>query len=556
MLDQKMTEREPPKEEQLHLFCCERPAQVQWIENLLRKEAADNDIGIMVHETKISTHDPRARLRMNAILNAHILQTLAKCFQLKSSVPTLRYVVVGTRPQTEIFPTPIPMMQVQTAKYGWKFCYLDANQATETIRTRISQIFKSKYERITSTMKETKSIITALNQAEDKSLSLKENMVRYCVQVEHYTEEEAVRVVDAIIKGTSEFTTSFDNIKGRTKADVAATLKDRLDARLKGLPQEDVDKILENLYIELMAFCSEQLAEIASEIGEEKMQEAIKSIRKNCSATLAGKSYDEKLDLIVAAVENCGSLTALTALAADEHSFSSARSLDDTIATATLNSSENLHVMDEYALIRTKNYTALAEYISAQHGNHRKYTAQTTPYEIGVASAANVESRKIRMAALAGMITFDNAMKLLASIAMIGLSLMLAYIAVYAAVGLCIGTLLAGYPFLAAALATGGVVLTYEGVRLVIRNKEKVGAVVAAPVIWIKNLAVRLFRGFCRIFHINLPENDFATNDVNDDADTQETEEAERNEASGVQTATNVTSTPHVNMNTTDPLTT
>jgi len=216
--------------------------------------------------------------------------------------------------------------------------------------------------------------------------------------------------------------------------------------------------------------------------------------------------------------------------------------------------------MDEYALIRVKNYTALAEYISAQNGKNRRHTAQTTPYEIGVASAANVESRRIRAAAVAGMITFDNAVKLLAAIAMIGLSLMLAYVAVYFSVGLCIGALITGHPFLAAALVTGGILLTYEGVQLVIRNRDKVGAVVGAPVIWIKNIALRLLRGFCRIFHIKLPGNNNGANEEireemeAEEAETPETPETAERAETEQRLATDTPEVSDLNRNTANRL--
>ena len=49
-------------------------------------------------------------------------------------------------------------------------------------------------------------------------------------------------------------------------------------------------------------------------------------------------------------------------------------------------------------------------------------------------------------------------------------------------------------------MLVAGTVLTYNGVKIVIRNREKIGGAIAMPFVWIKNLLVKLIKAFARIF--------------------------------------------------------
>ncbi len=357
------------------------------------------------------------------------------------------------------------------------------------------------------TNKNTSEIMEKILQNEDITKSLKDNMVQYCISAEGMSEEEAEQVVSEIIRGTADFTNSLKEINGKTKAQIANSLIWRLDEKLKGLPEEKADQILHNLFIELSALSIDQMQQIASGMGDDELEDMVTQIRENASATLNGKTYSEKLGLIADAVQNCGSLNALLTLAEDQKSFDSATSLDDAIATASVNNAEDEYVMDEISSLRIKNYTALAEYISARHGTNPRYDSNTPAYNIGVSVAADVEKKKIRSAALAGMITFDNAARLIGTIVGVALSLLLILYVTCFLAGLWAG--ITGITLSTGLMAAGAVLLLegtggWDGLK---ERGKKIGNVLATPIIWLKNLFVKLLREFCRIFNIPFLQN-------------------------------------------------
>ncbi len=357
------------------------------------------------------------------------------------------------------------------------------------------------------TRKEIREIFEAIDKTEDKSKSVRENMLRYCMDVEKMTEEEAAQVVNELIKGTSDFTESFKDINGKKKDEISNSLIIRLDEKLNGQPPEKVDIILQNLFLEVSALSIQQMNEVASNVGDGELDDMVAHIRSECQASLEGKTYEEKLDLIAEAVQNCGSLNALLALASDDRSFATAADLDDAISTAAENDSETAYVLDELESLRSRNYYALAEYISARHGTNPRYDSNVPAYNIGVSTAADMERRKIRAAARAGMITFENAAHLIGTVIGVALSLFLimyvtCFIAGIFAIITGATTISTGLLTLGAyslMTATGG----WDGVE---ERGKKIGNVLAMPIIGIKNLAVRLIRGFCSIFNISLPK--------------------------------------------------
>ncbi len=465
-----------------------------------------------------------------------ILDKVVGCIVAKKPIPTVDYILVGSRNLCDGLKMGKQLFAHQSQKHGWVLYEIHSDQNAHHLWKRTADVLSdiannqnNKRSNGMKTRKEINEILEAIHQSEESCRSIKENMVQYCISVEKMTEEEAGRVVDEIIRGTSDFTNSLDSIHGKTKEDISHGLIARLDEKLKDLTPEDVDKILQNIFLELSALSIDQMQAIASNVGDNELKETVLHIRSECNAALEGKTYEEKLALIAQAVQNCGSLSALLTLAEDKKSFTSATSLDDAISVATLNGAENTYVMDEIGTLRIKNYTALAEYLSARHGTHPRYDSNTPAYNIGVSAAADVEKKKIRVAALAGMITFDNAVKLLGTIAVVAFSLMLAAWGVAFTIGMILGSLAIEAPIMAGILGAVGFIVVYEGTGLIFDNRKKIGNVLAAPVIGIKNLAVRLIRGFCNIFNIPWP-NTVREEVFDEDTESVRAEEEEETE--------------------------
>ncbi len=472
----------------------------------------------------------------NDLFAKSVIGKVVSCAAAKEPIPSLDYILIGTRSVCQGLKMGKRLFEGQAKKHGWALyeIYTDENEhqikkRTANVLSEIQNKNNNKGRKTMKTRKEIKAIIEAINQSEDKSRSVRENMIQYCISAESMTEEDAAKIVDDIIKGTSDFTESLKDIHGKTKDEISSGLSERLNEKLKDLPSEDIDKILQNLFTELSALSIDRMNELASSVGDDDLKDMVMQIRRDCKASLEGKTYEEKLALISEAVQNCGSLSALLTLSVDNESFASATDIDDAISTATLNGAETAYIVDELGSLRNNNYTALAEYISAQHGTNPKYDGNASAYEIGVTTAADSERKKIKSAALSGMITFDNAVKLLGTIVGVALSLLLIWFATCFIIGLVAGltgaTTISTYLFTIGAIslmtATGG----WDGVK---ERGKKIGNVLAKPIIWIKNLAIKLFHGFCRIFNIPLPrKKDGTTYEAEEDISFEDEEVVE-----------------------------
>ncbi len=516
-------------------------AVTEYVESEMLKNGIAHEACIPSEQTEhIGIAKADGRFRDN------IFDNVLGCAVAKKAVPSIDYILVGSRTLCQGLKMSKKLFYYQVKKHSWSLYEIHTDQSEHQIHKRTSSVLleiqNNERKLIMKTRKEIKEIFEAINQNEDKSKSLKENMIRYCVDVEQMTEEEAEQAVTELIKGTSDFTESLDNIHGKSKEEISAGLVERLDAKLKDLPSEDIDKILQNLFLELSALSIEQMNVIASELSDDELKEAVKNIRRECNATLDGKTYEEKLNLVADAVQNCGSLSVLLTFAEDDKGLATATALDDAISTATLNGSETAHIIDELENLRTKNYSALAEYISARHGTHPRFDSNTPAYNIGVSAAADAERKKIKADAIAGVITFDNAIRLLGTIAVVALTLTVAWLLTCFTTGFVVGTFIFGSPIAAILAAAIGIVVIYEGVKLSIKNRRKIGNALAVPVIGIKNLVIRLVRGFCRIFNISLPNNKDGMNvdeeeDIAaEDEDEFETETANENKCSASDT--------------------
>lgn len=394
-------------------------------------------------------------------------------------------------------------------------------------------------------MTQKKKIFEALKAGEQNDLSIKDNMIRYCIEIEKMNEEEAKKTVDEIVKGVSEFTKSFDNIKGKSRDEISASFKGRLNEKLKDLPEEDVNKIIRNLLVQLSTLSIESMEKIAEDVKDEELKARINEIRRQCKIDLSGKTYDEKLAILHDAIDNCGSLRALVTLSTDEKSFSSATTLDDAVSTAALNGTEDSYIIDEIELLRIKNYQALAAYISARHGENRDFNSETSAYEVGVATAASVEGGRIRAAAIKGMITFDNAVALLGKIAIAALACFILYKAITYLPFLVIRSLFVAHPVLDLFGTAAFIYFVFNGSKFLFENSNKLGTAVSKPVIGIKNLAVRLIKKFCQIFKIGKAKNEAGA--VYDEEEEEE-EETVVSEETAVDSGEKTHSNPNVTL--------
>ncbi|MBQ8388218.1 MAG: sulfite exporter TauE/SafE family protein [Clostridia bacterium] len=473
--------------------------------------------------------------RLTSTFTADALRTVTESLRREIPIPKVRYVLINAaESQKKIF-CRSAIFQIQERKHGWSVKHVDGNCSNEILERRIDELFeiKTSTERINVMKKnEAKEIYTTLKNTESKELSLRENMINYCVNVEHYSAEDAAKTVDGIIKGTSEFMNAFEGIKNLPKDEAILSIKDRLADRIKDLSEEDANKILENIFVELKALSCDRLEMIASVANDENLKAEIKRIREECKVTLQDKSMDEKLTLIVEAAANCGSMSALIALMQDKKSFSGAETMDDAVSNATLDSTENEYVSEEYESFHNRSYAALGEYISAQHGNNRKFTAEASPYDVGVYTAMTVEQTRIRNAAAHGMITLDNALKLLGAVAVVGIAIGFSMI-VMGSAAITVPALMAmgATPLVFAVNALQIALFGYLVIQMFKHNK-KLGEYLAAPAIWVKNLLVTLFRKFCHLFGIKTKAEETTVGVEDDAVEVEEATEEEVNTSS------------------------
>lgn len=442
--------------------------------------------------------------RPESALNEDALRTVVESFLKKAPIPKVRYVLINADDRQKRAVQASKILQIQCTKHGWDVRHVNDTGDTESLKRQIAEVFENttqtKGEPIMK-KNETKEIFNTLNTTADKELSLRENMINYCVNAEHYSREDAALIVDDLIKGTSEFMNTFEQIKGRSKEEAIAGIKTRLSEKLKDLSPEDVKKILENIYMELRALGCDRLKALAAEVADDNLKAEIEHIREECKGTLADKTVDEQLELILEAAENCGSMSALLALSEDKRSFSNGETLDDAVVVATLNSTEEAYVEEEYDSFRNRSYAALAEYISAQHGNNRRFEATTPAYEVGVATAATVEQRRIRLAAIRGVISRENALKLLAGIAMVGTALALGYCASCLSMGGGLPLLFFHTPVWTAILSVLGILMFGYLVVIILKQRKKIKNALADTE-GMKNRFIELYKKFCKLFGI------------------------------------------------------
>ena len=193
-------------------------------------------------------------------------------------------------------------------------------------------------------------IYTDIKKHEDRLLSGRENMIRYCVDVEKMSLEEATEAVTDIIKAVTKFKATYDRISEIPEKDRAEELKKLLYESVGGS-----EEALEQIYESIVLLGCDCLDQISDKLEEETVEKVAK-LRVEGLDSFRLRTREDKLELTVAAIEGVSDLVAVSIVADGEES--------------TL--SGNLQ------------YEALAGYLSSKkeaNGNEEK---ELSPYEAGI----------------------------------------------------------------------------------------------------------------------------------------------------------------------------
>lgn len=212
-------------------------------------------------------------------------------------------------------------------------------------------------------------LIAAMKSSEDKLLSVRENMINYCVKEEKMQKDEAEKAVNDIISAGAEFKKNVEKFDKLPEEELGAALKALLREKLAGADKKQADELLSGIYEVITDESLEAFDRIAGTEGNKEMKEQVSSFRAVSMEEFKGKSEDERLDLIMAALESASGLVSLSIVAGQEAEQDEA---------PTEKKSTNA------------NYEALAEYILARKGESDSFTPESSAYEIGaVVSAKN-----------------------------------------------------------------------------------------------------------------------------------------------------------------------
>ena len=252
------------------------------------------------------------------------------------------------------------------------------------------------------TDQELKNITTMTRQfieKNDSSKSIKENMVAYLTEaVPGMTTTMCEETVDSLVKGITSFTDAYrefcdndemplydrcmDIIKDRPAQEQAACIINFI-AMLKTMDASVLTEVLGDTQADLMSkfeeFCGSGVSEDISEEQIEELRNQLRDAISNNAVCLAGEEQMKDL---------------LAALSAD-------RDMVKTLIEKQVNEFDY------------KCYAALAAYISYKQGTLASFPEDVNPEVLGASIAAGIERAKVIAGVKSGIISWDQAFKLL-----------------------------------------------------------------------------------------------------------------------------------------------
>ncbi|MDF2539180.1 MAG: hypothetical protein K0S76_2201 [Herbinix sp.] len=300
---------------------------------------------------------------------------------------------------------------------------------------------------------------------ENAEMTQKENMKNFYILQTGATEEAAEEAVSGILNGVAHFSEKFDQCKDdkeKAKTNLAVALRNALD----GLSLEEQYELMRNTLYTLQAISIDTIRNISEDVKSK--EERIENIRGGMPTAedveVKPELIQEMIDKVTQGIDECGTVGLIHILA----SANEDEELDREAYVKALQNKEKMNefVSNEWDNMKVKNYAALATYIMYQRGEIPELPDGMNAEGIGVLSAAEIESGNAIKDAREGRTTWDKAMDILKTIALVATTCLVLYAAV--TILSCYVTLALLAPSLSITLFFVGLgYLTYLGMKAV-----------------------------------------------------------------------------------------